>query len=303
MVNELDIVITAFNVKDLLLDCLKSIYETGERLDSWNIVVVDNASEDGTVEAVKNKFPKVKIIASKENIGFAKGNNLARKLINAKNVLFLNPDTKITDKVIQKALKILEEKEEVGAVGCRVMLPNGKIDYSCHRGLPTIWNTFSYWSGLSKLFPKSKTFAGYTATYLDYRKSSEIDCISGTFLLIRRSVLDEINWWDEDYFWNGEDIEMCYQIKKHGWKIWYDADAEILHFKGSSSGLWKTAAAAVPKETSLKAARSAAGVMNIFVRKHWKELGPAPLIALVWLGIILLEKYRIAKLKLGLKYA
>ena len=303
MVNDLDIVITTFNVKDLLLDCLKSVFDTKGKGDDWNVIVIDNASTDGTARAVKEKYPDVKIIANNENLGFAKGNNLAKKIAHAQNVLFLNPDTKITDKVIQKTLKILEEKKEIAAVGCRVMLPNGKIDYSCHRGLPTIWNTFSYWSGLSKLFPKSKTFAGYTATYLDYGKSSVIDCVSGTYLLIRRTVLDEINWWDEDYFWNGEDIELCYQIKKHGMKIWYDASSEIVHFKGSSSGLWKTAAVKVPRETSLKAARSAARVMNIFVRKHWRELGPAPLIALVWLGILLLEKFRIAKLKLGLKHA
>jgi len=303
MRNDLDIVITTFNVKDLLLDCLKSVFDTKGKGDAWNVIVIDNASTDGTADAVEKNFPNVKLITSKENLGFAKANNLARKFANAKNVLFLNPDTKITDKVIQKTLKILEDKKDIAAVGCRVILPNGKIDYSCHRGLPTIWNTFSYWSGLSKLLPKSKFFAGYTATYLDYRKSSEIDCISGTYLMIRRPVLDKINWWDEDYFWNGEDIEMCYQIKKLGMKIWYDASSEIVHFKGSSSGLWKTAAVKVPKETSLKAARSAAGVMNIFVRKHWKELGPAPLIALVWLGILLLEKYRLTKLRLGLKYA
>ena len=303
MRNDLDIVITTFNVKDLLLDCLKSVFDTKGKGDAWNVIVIDNASTDGTADAVEKNFPNVKLITSKENLGFAKANNLARKFANAKNVLFLNPDTKISDKVIQKTLKILEDKKDIAAVGCRVVLPNGKIDYSCHRGLPTIWNTFSYWSGLSKLLPKSKFFAGYTATYLDYRKSSEIDCISGTYLMIRRPVLDKINWWDEDYFWNGEDIEMCYQIKKLGMKIWYDASSEIVHFKGSSSGLWKTAAVKVPKKTSLKAARSAAGVMNIFVRKHWKELGPAPLIALVWLGILLLEKYRLTKLRLGLKYA
>ena len=301
--NTLDIVIVSHNVKYLLLDCLKSVFYTKEEDDSWEVIVIDNASTDGTVDAVAQKFPNVRIIASKENLGFAKGNNLARKVSRAENVLFLNPDTKIADKVIQKSLKILENKKDLGAVGCRVMLPNGKIDYSCHRGLPTIWNTFSYWLGLSKLFPKFKIFAGYTATYLDYKKSSEIDCISGTYLLIRRSVLNEINWWDEDYFWNGEDIEMCYQIIKHGWKIWYDADAEILHFKGSSSGFWPTAKTSVPKETSLRAARSAARVMNTFVKKHWRELGPAPIIALVWAGIWILEKFRLSKLKLGLKYA
>jgi GT2 family glycosyltransferase len=303
MVNDLDIVITTFNVKDLLLECLKSIFDSKGNKDNWNIIVIDNASRDGTVDEVREKYPNVIIIANNENLGFGKGNNQAKNIAKAESVLFLNPDTKVVGQVIQKALKILGDKKEIAAVGCRVMLPDGKIDYSCHRGLPTVWNTFSYWSGLSKLFPKSKIFAGYTATYLDYNKSSEIDCISGTFLMIRRSVLDKIGWWDEAYFWNGEDIEMCYQIKKHGWKIWYDADGEILHFKGSSSGLRKTAAAKVPKEVSLKSAKSAAKVMNIFVRKHWKELGPAPLIALVWLGILLLEKYRLLKLKLGLKYA
>ncbi len=102
-------------------------------------------------------------------------------------------------------MSILSEKKEVGAVGCKVNLPDGKLDYSCHRGLPTIWNTFSYWSGLSGIFPKIKMFSGYTATYLDYRESHEVDCISGTYLLIRKNVLEKIGWWDEDYFWNGED--------------------------------------------------------------------------------------------------
>jgi hypothetical protein len=301
--NTLDIVIVSHNVKDLLIDCLKSIYKNKTEKDEWNVIVVDNASTDGTATAIKKEFPEVHFIESKTNLGFAKGNNLAREFVKSDNILFLNPDTKIVGDVIQKTISILESKKETGAVGCRVMLPDGNIDYSCHRGLPTIWNTFSYWSGFSKLFPKSKFFAGYAATYLDYNESHEIDCISGTYLLARKKVLDEVNWWDEDYFWNGEDIEMCYQIRKHGWKIWYEANSEILHFKGSSSGLWKTAKTKVPKETSLKAAKSAARVMNIFVKKHWKELGPAPLIALVWLGIILLEQYRIAKLKLGLKYA
>ncbi len=299
----LDIVILSHNVRELLLACLKTVYANKTDRDMWNVIVVDNDSKDGSVEAVKKKFPTAMVIKSDENLGFAKGNNLAKKAIKSDLILFLNPDTKIIDGVIQKTLSILSEKKEVGAVGCKVNLPDGKLDYSCHRGLPTIWNTFSYWSGLSGIFPKIKMFSGYTATYLDYRESHEVDCISGTYLLIRKNVLEKIGWWDEDYFWNGEDIEMCYQIKKKGWKIWYEAGGEIVHFKGSSSGLWETAAVPVSKETSLKAAKSAAKVMNIFVKKHWKELGPAPLIALVWLGILLLEKFRIAKLKLGLKYA
>ena len=303
MARSLDIVINTHNVRDLVVESIASIYKQKGKTDDWRLIVVDMASNDGTKELVQEKFPEVDVVASKNNLGFAKGNNLARKLVNAEYVLFLNPDTKIVGKVIQNTIRVLDERKDIGAVGCRVMLPNGKLDYSCHRGLPTIWNTLSYWSGLAKIFPKSKFFAGYTATYLDYHYSHEIECISGTYLLIRKKVLDKVEWWDEDYFWNGEDIEMCFRIKKLGGKIWYEAGEEILHYKGSSSGLWSTAKVGVPKETRVRSAKSAAYAMRIFIRKHWRELGPAPIIAIVWLGVWLLEKYRLAKLKVGLKYA
>lgn len=303
MTPRLDIVINTHNVRDLVIDCLASIYKQKEKEDKWKVIVVDNASSDDTAKEIIKKFPQVILLVSKENLGFAKGNNLARKIVKGDNVLFLNPDTVIKGKAIEKTLKVLDSRNDVGAVGCRVILPDGRLDYSCHRGLPTIWNTLSYWSGLSKKFPKSKFFSGYTATYLDYHKSHEINCIGGTYLLVRKRVLDKIGWWDEDYWWNGEDIEMCYQIKKLGWKIWYEADAEILHFKGSSSGLWSTGKINVPKEKSLALATSAAKAMRIFIRKHWRELGPLPLIVLVWIGVWLLEKYRLTKLRLGLKYA
>jgi len=299
----LDIVINAFNVKPLLLDCLASIYKQKGLNDSWRVIVADMASQDGTVEAVRKSFPQAIVLASKDDLGFAKGNNFARREVKAENVLFLNPDTIIVGKVIQKTLSILDEHKALGAVGCRVMLSNGKLDYSCHRGLPTVLNAICYFSGLSKLFPKSKYFAGYEATHLDYYQSHEIDCITGAYLMIRKKILDKINWWDEDYFWNGEDIEMCYQIKRLGYKIWYEAGETIIHYKGSSSGLHSTAKLKVPKAESLKLARAAAGAMRIFMRKHWRELGPAPLVAIVWVGIWILEKYRLTKLKMGLKYA
>lgn len=303
MNSRLDIVIVTHNVRDLVINCISSIYKQKAKFDSWRVIVADMASGDDTVEAVKKRFPEVNTVASKVNLGFAKGNNLARRIVKSKYVLFLNPDTIVEGKVIQNTIAKLERRRDVGAVGCKVLLPGGKLDYSCHRGLPTIWNTLSYWSGLSRLFPKSKLFSGYTATYLDYHESHEIDCISGTYMLIRKKILDKVGWWDEDYWWNGEDIEMCWRLKKLGLKIWYEAGEEILHFKGSSSGLWPSAKVSVPKEKKIQMARSAAKVMHIFVRKHWRELGPLPLIALVWVGVWLLEKYRMMKLKLGMKYA
>lgn len=298
----MDIVINTFNVKPLILDCLASIYKQKGESDNWRVIVCDMNSHDGTVEAVRKQFPQAVVLPSKKDLGFAKGNNFARSTVKAENVLFLNADTIVNGKVLQKTLSILEKRPEVGAVGCRVMLPTGKLDYSCHRGLPTPWNSFCHFSGLSKIFSNSKYFAGYEATYLDYRKSHEIDCITGAYLMIRKRILDKINWWDEDYFWNGEDIEMCYQVKRLGYKIWYEASVTITHFKGSSSGLHATAKLKVPKEEKVGRAKDAARSMRIFIQKHFSELGPAPIVGIAWIGSWILEKYRLAKIHLGLKY-
>jgi GT2 family glycosyltransferase len=303
MAKDLDIIIVSHNVKSLLAACLDSVFRPDVGSSGWNVIVVDSGSNDGTPDFLRKKYGNVTLLASKQNLGFSGGNNYARKNSNAEFILFLNPDTKIIGNAINNTLKIIKSDSKIGAITCKVMLPNGKLDYSCHRGLPTILNTFNYWSGLSALFPTSKFFSGYTASYLDINKSSEIDCVSGTYLLIRRSILDKIGWWDTDYFWNGEDIEMCYQIKKQGAKIWYAASEKIIHYKGSSSGLWQTAGKSVPTETKLKTARHAAAAMRIFMNKHKKELGPVWLTSLALLGILLLEKYRLFKLKIGLKYA
>jgi len=298
----LSIIILSYNVKDLLKKAIQTVYNTykGKGLQ---IIVVDNASSDDSVNMVKKYFPKVDLVLSDTNIGYAAGNNLARKITKGDIVLFLNPDTEVKGQAIKKCMQILTERDELGAITCKVMLPNGNIDYSCHRGLPTVWNTLCYWTGLSKLFSKSPVFAGYEASYLDTNKAHYIDCISGTFLMIKKKVLEKINWWDEDYFWNGEDIEFCYQIKKAGYKIWYEPSEMIMHYKGSSSGLWTTGKVVVPKETKIKAAKSAARAMKVFTNKHWKELGPWPIMIIVKFGVLLLEKYRLWKIEKGLSYA
>ena len=299
---DLDIVINTYNVKDLVLDCLTSVFKARGNDNKWNVIVADMASTDGTVTAVKKKFPGVLVLASPDDLGFAKGNNYARPYCKAPYVLFLNPDTIVNGDVIQKTLAILKKNKNLGAVGCRVMLPNGKLDYSCHRGLPTVWNSICYWTRLSKLFSKSKYFAGYEATFLNTSQSHEIDCITGAYLMSPKKILDKINWWDETYFWNGEDIEMCYQIKKLGLKIWYESSVTITHFKGSSSGMYDTAKTKVPKSETIKLAKSATRSMRLFIEKHWKELGPAPIVFVAWAGAWLLEQYRLAKIHLGLKY-
>lgn len=297
----ISVIILSYNVKDLLRKAVKSVYDTYKD-KGLQIIVVDNASSDGSSDMIKKEFPKAGLIKSNINLGFSAGNNLARKITKGNVVLFLNPDTEVGANTIKKCMSILEKDTDLAAVTCKVVLPNGEMDYSCHRGLPTAWNSFCYFSGLTNLFPKSKYFAGYSATYLNTSESHYIDCISGTFLMIKRKVLDKIGWWDQDYWWNGEDIEMCFRFKKAGYKIWYESSVRMKHFKGSSSGLWSTSKIDVPKKTKIKSARSAARAMRIFLEKHSGELGPWPLMVVVRFGIFVLEWYRLRKIEKGMIY-
>ncbi len=298
----LTVVIISYNVKKLLEEAIRSVYSTYKE-DNLQVIVADNASTDGSIEMVRSKFPKVEIVKSEVNMGFSAGNNMARKIAKEEYVLFLNSDVEIKGNAIAKCLQILDNRKELGAITCKVMLPNGKMDYSCHRGLPTVWNTFSYWTGLSKIFPKSSLFSGYTASYLDTNKSHYIDCITGAFLMVKKTALDKINWWDTDYWWNGEDIEFCYRLNKAGYKIWYEPTEQVIHYKGSSSGLHSTASAKVSKEMRIRTAKSAARAMKIFINKHQNELAPWFVMIFVKVGINLLEKYRLWKIERGIKYA
>lgn len=300
---ELSIIILSYNVKDLILNCLKSINDNQPKNVVWQIIVVDNASTDDSVKAIRKEFPEVEIVQNDSNLGFSEGNNRGVPKASADTVLFLNPDTIIEGSVIQDSLAFLQKDSKIGALTCKVDLPNGTLDYSCHRGLPTPWNSLCYFSGLAKLFPKIKLFAGYTASFLDINKTHQIDCGNGTFLMVKREAGEEIGWWDTDYFWNGEDIELCYRLKQAGWKFYYFAGGRIIHYKGSSSGLWSTAKVEVPKETKVRAARSAAQAMRIFYKKHYYPAYPPLLRDLIMTGINLLESYRLFKINQGLKYA
>ncbi|MCR4305874.1 MAG: glycosyltransferase family 2 protein [Candidatus Daviesbacteria bacterium] len=315
---ELSIIILNYNVKDLLLNCLDSVFASKGKLDRWQVIVVDNASSDGSVGAVKERFKVsetsaeilrfaqndkvVEVIQNKTNMGFAGGNNIGVKKAKAPVVLFLNPDTVIKGHAIQKSLEKLLSDPDIGALSCKVELPDGRLDYSCHRGFPTPWNAFAYFSGLSKLFPRSPIFAGYSASYLDSNEAHEIDCISGSFLMVRKIAGEQIGFWDTDYFFNGEDIEFCYSLREKGWKIYYYPEVKIIHFKGSSSGLWQTSAKEVEKKTKVNTATHAASAMRIFYKKHHYNSYPFLFREFVLWGIKLLEQYRKFKIMVGLRY-
>lgn len=258
----LSIVILSYNVKKLLLDCLASIPKHKE----WEVIIVDNASTDGS--------DKLATINNKTNLGFAAGNNVGIKKTNSEYILLLNPDTVVHPKTIETVLKYMQSHPNVGAATCRVELPDGSLDYSCHRGFPNPWNSLMHFLNISSSYSTKNV----------PNTIHEIDALTGAFALIRRTVGDQVGWLDEDYFWNGEDIDFCYKLKEKGWKVMYIPDVKITHFKGSS--------AKATQSTRLRWANNSTDVMRIFYRKHLAPKYPFFINWTVYLGIGILKFIR-----------
>ncbi|MCJ7793291.1 MAG: glycosyltransferase family 2 protein [Candidatus Marinimicrobia bacterium] len=290
----LSVIILNYNTHVFLQACLRSLAKSQKEKITLETIVVDNASTDGSGEMVKENFPEVKLIMNKKNIGFAAANNQAVKKAKGQYLLFLNPDTLVQPETLKTMVKYMKKNPKTGAATCRVELTNGQLDYACHRGFPTPWNAFTYFSGLAKLFPKSKLFSGYTLSHLSLQKTHPIDSACGAFLMVRREAGEESHWWDEDYFWYGEDLDFCYRLKEKGWRIDYVPQTKIIHYKGAASGIKKHSQklATATKETKKRAIKASTEVMRVFFQKHYQNKYPQPIYWLVMSGINLLEKYR-----------
>ncbi len=291
--SELTIVILSYNVKDVLTDCLNSLLKFKSSKDKWRILVVDNSSSDGTQTHIENMFPGVEFIQNGKNLGFAAGNNVALRKVSSPYCLLLNPDTVVYANSIQFCLDFLKKHSKVGAVTCRVELPDGSLDYSCHRNFPNPWNSFlHFFTG------GFKRFSSYSHSAIP-EVPHEIDSLTGAFALIRTSLGKQLKWFDEDYYWNGEDLDLCYRIKKLGWKIYYLPQVKITHFKGSSSGLWKTGKYKINKSNKIRSAKAGVGAMRIFYDKHLASSYPFIFNQFVYLGMWVLKKIRILKIVLS----
>lgn len=297
---DLSIIILNYNTKQLALDSIKSIeknYPEEVASGKYEVIVADNASPDNSLSSFKDYSKKTKIksfqvVDNKHNIGFAKGNNNAIKFSAGHYVLFLNPDTVIYPKTLTRLIKFMDNHPEAGAATCKIEIPTGGIDEASHRGFPSPWNGLTHFSGLEKLLPKSRIFAGYLQGWKNFQVVHEVDAISGAFLFVLRSVGDKIGWWDEEYFFYGEDIQFCYDIKKAGYKIYYVPDVSILHYGGVSSGIKKqshhlTTADSTHRKT-MQGHRFEA--MKIFYNKNYEAKYPKLLNWLVHKGINHLRK-------------
>ena len=227
------VIIIAYNSCDFIPACLKSVRDACEGIDS-QIIVLDNGSNEPIIPEIKNFFPEVEWIDSKENLGFGKGCNLAEKHATKPYLFFINPDTIISKNAFREMLKFMEEHPEAGTVGCRILNEDGSLQWACRRSFPTIVSAVSKTIGLAALFPKSKLLASYNMTYADPDEMIEVDAVSGSFFCIRRDVYEKLNGFDEDYFMYGEDLDLCFRTKQMGLKNYYTPVTNILHFKGQS---------------------------------------------------------------------
>lgn len=281
---DLSIIIVSFNSKDFLKKCIDSIFESSFK--NLEVIIVDNASKDGSVAELE-RDPRIVLIANKKNIGFSAANNQGVKKASGRYILFLNPDTSVYPKTFEYMLSFMDKNKTVGAATCRVLLPNGKLDDSSHRGFPTPWNSLCFFSGLSRLFPHSRIFSGYTSGYLNLSTTHEIDALCGAFMITRKKAGSQLGWWDEDYFFYGEDIDFCFRLKEKGWKIFYVPKASVLHYKGVSSGIKNHSKHLSHADLDTRRAATTArfDAMKIFYRKHYIRKYPWIVTWLVMNGI------------------
>jgi len=256
---KLSIVIVNYNVKYFLSTCLQSVMKAVEGIEA-EVFVVDNNSTDQSVEMVKESFPQVKVIANRDNAGFSRANNQAIDLAQGEYILLLNPDTIVEEECFSRCIEYLDENKDVGGLGVKMIDGAGKFLPESKRGLPIPSVAFCKISGLSRLFPKSKIFGKYHLGYLDEKEISEIEVLSGAFMLIRKSVIDKIGGLDESFFMYGEDIDMSYRITEAGYKNIYFPKSRIIHFKGEST-----------KKSSVNYVLVFYRAMIIFAKKHFSN--------------------------------
>ena len=231
---KLSVIIVSYNVKEYLMQCIRSVYKSDLDSNEFEIIVVDNDSHDGSIQEIQKKFNKVIIKANKKNYGFSKAINQAISISSGKYLSIINPDCIVREKTFSKLINFLEKNKNVGCVGPKILNVDGTIQHSCKRSFPTPLNALPRLLGLDKLFPKSKWFGKYNLTYIDDTKQQNVDSISGAFMLMPKLVVDKIGSFDENFFMFGEDIDYCYRIKENGYLVCYNPDTEIIHYKGES---------------------------------------------------------------------
>lgn len=253
---KLSVIIVSYKVKFYLEQCLLAVKKATAGIES-EIYVVDNHSNDGSVEFIAERFPDINLISSNHNNGFSHANNIAIRQCSGEYVLLLNPDTIVGERSIKEVLKFMDAHPKAGGVGVKMLNADGSCAKESRRGVPTVATSFYKMTGLCACYPHSQRFAHYYMGHLPWDKSAQIEIISGAFCMLRHSALDKIGLLDEDFFMYGEDVDLSYRLLKGGYENWY-VPVEILHYKGESA-----------HKSSFRYVHVFYNAMLIFFRKHY----------------------------------
>lgn len=288
---KLSIIIVNYNTYNLTKQTIDSIIQK-EHPFQYEILLVDNASSDGSIEKLQQEFSNLisegilQVFINEANLGFAKANNIGIRIARGNYILLLNSDTVVKEDCLEKCLAQMDQNIKTGALGCKVVLSDGTLDHACKRGFPTPKASLYYLLKLHKINPIK--YGQYDALHLHEDNIGEIDCLTGAFMLMPKSVLNNIGFLDENFFMYGEDIDLCYRIKEGGYKILYYPKAQIIHYKGGSS-----------KKKRTKVIYDFHQAMWIFYKKHYYKKYNFAISLLIYIGIW--AKYSLEYLKNILK--
>jgi GT2 family glycosyltransferase len=248
---KLSVVIVSYNVRHYLDECLESVQKALEGIEA-EVFVVDNASTDDTMSVLPQKYTWVRFIASEENLGFSRGNNIAIRQATGEYVLLLNPDTNVAEHTLREAVRFMDEHPQAGGAGVMMLNGDGTRAPESRRAIPTPWVSALKMLGFTKR---------YYMSHLPWDEPCRIEVISGAFCLLRHAALDKVGLLDEDFFMYGEDIDLSYRLLKSGYENWY-LPLPITHYKGKST-----------RKTDYRYVHVFYQAMLIFFRKHYSHLG------------------------------
>jgi GT2 family glycosyltransferase len=230
---KISIVIVSWNAKSFLLQCIESVLRQSPR-EPLEVIVVDNASSDGSPQAVRDNYPAVKLICNGGNDGFAKGNNIGIRASIGDYLFLINSDVVVSDGCFDTLVRYMNAHPEIGLLGPRIVGSNGKVQRST-MGYPSLWNTLCRALALDSLFPRSSLFGSHLMTFSNHNVTRPVEVINGCFWVVRRSAMEQVGLLDEQFFMYGEDVDWCKRFNDGGWKVVFFSEAEVLHYGGASS--------------------------------------------------------------------
>ncbi len=230
---DVSIIVINWNGRELLARCLQCVQATVKRVD-YEVIVVDNASTDGSQEMVKSNFPDTRLIENTQNVGFAKANNQGMGIAQGRYVLLLNSDAFVKDGTIDTMVAFMDSHPDAGMAACKLLYEDGTVQPSCSH-FPSLETEFYTAVGLEKLFPNSRVFGKYQMRYWDHNDVREVDVILGAFMMVRREVIAQIGVMDDSFFMYSEEVDWCYRCKKAGWKIYATPETDAVHIWGGTS--------------------------------------------------------------------